>query len=135
MEGQRTGKFAAFSLLECILACFLFATVALGLTFLWPTLNQGTVRSRHRLVAVHIAQLMLERYATQARASAALAPSTGVYKVSSTSNSVTIDTEYHYDITTTSMGLGLTDVVVKVRWDQQGVSQEVTQEVVLRSSG
>jgi hypothetical protein len=104
------------------------------MALIWPTLTHGTTKGRHRLVALHLSNQLLDNYTVLAKAKTALKDDVGIYKISSTSNSVTTESEYHYKVETHPLQIGLTDVVVTISWTYQGAPVQLKQEVVLRNS-
>ncbi len=124
----------AFSLLETVLAAFLFSTISISLISLWLSHYRLQALSQHRMVAQYVCKQLMEEQLAQAVSTIVTVPrgSKPSILVDSTVNSHSRRVTYEFAITCVNTAY-TKDVTVQVFWKEGAQEHEYHLETLLFS--
>ncbi|MEW6278438.1 MAG: hypothetical protein AB1758_07455 [Candidatus Eremiobacterota bacterium] len=125
-----TGKRAAFSLLEAIVATFIFAVVAVFFVGIWATYAHSIDKASHHMVATYLGQKVLEETLGQGYANLR---DTGpiVMPVRCGRKGQVITVEYDYSVKVTQIDPALKGILVTVHYPDKAERRELRFEAIL----
>ena len=119
----------AFSLAECLIACALFAGMALSLFAVWATHARATAQSRDQLVAGSWADQVMEEQLSKGYTCKTETTPNPPFRVRHIVEGHSIYRDYYYrtyvNDNPTPTNPGLKDVSVEVWWENGGVWRKV----------
>ncbi len=121
----------AFTLLEVIIGTFIFVSMVVIFTGIWPTITHATTQQRRHMIASTLASNVIEQYIALANNSSSLTPTNGHFQVTCTFGDIKSQEDYRYYTTLTPVGTHTTEVNVTVRWAEQGRQKTLSDAVVL----
>ena len=119
------------SLLETIIASVIFAVVAVSLAVLFGSANQGTVRGVYKLGANTLATSLVEQAFEEAKSGSVPQAATGVFEVKTIRRGAESTMDLNYQVTVTSVNVGLYDVLVRVFWTYRDQAFQVEREILV----
>ena len=120
-----------FSLLETVIASVIFAVVAVSLAVLFGSANHGTVRGVHKLGANTLATSLVEKAFEEAKAGMVPEQVNGVFEIKTVRRGAESTLDLNYEVTVTSVNVGLYDVLARVTWTYQDQDFEIEREVLV----
>ena len=127
-------KDCAFSLLETVLAAFLFSTISISLISLWLSHYRLQALSQHRMVAQYVCKQIMEEQLAQAVSTIVTIPrgTPPSIQVDSTINDRSRRVTYDYSVTCVDTAY-TKDVTVQVFWNEGKQEHEFHLETLLFS--